>query len=180
MKGKIILLAVVIVFGGIYAIKQARTIGFNENYQPDQPIQFSHKIHAGENQIQCLYCHFAADKGRHAGIPPTELCLNCHKLIRKDSPEIKKITNALRNKENIFWNKVHHFPDFAYFNHAQHVNVAGISCQKCHGVVEGMTRMKQEKPLAMGWCIDCHRDNKIAPPNDHKSMTGGDCAKCHY
>lgn len=165
---------------GAYIVTQARQIGFNQGYQPDQPVAFSHKLHAGDLKMDCKYCHFGADKGRHAGVPPTELCLNCHSKIKTDSLEIKKIQKAVDSGENIQWIKVNHFPDFAYFNHAQHVNVAGISCQQCHGAVEGMKIMKQEKMLNMGWCITCHRDNEIAPPQDHKRASGGDCAKCHY
>lgn len=182
MKNKfLILIILVVVTGVVVAItNEGRMSNFNVGYQPQQPINFSHKIHAGENKIQCLYCHFAAEKGRHAGVPPTELCLNCHSQIKKKSPEIKKIKDAVAGGKKIEWIKVHHFPDFAYFNHSQHVRVAKISCQKCHGPVETMTKMKQEKILSMGWCLDCHRKNKIAPPEDHKSKAGGDCAKCHY
>ncbi|MBT3983658.1 MAG: cytochrome c3 family protein [Bacteriovoracaceae bacterium] len=182
MKRPFTLLIVIIAFGFIVAevVKSARTIGFNEGYEPDQPLPFSHKIHAGENKINCQYCHFGADKGRHAGIPPTQLCLNCHNQIRKDSDEIQKIHTAVKSGKDIEWVKVLHFPDFAYFNHSQHVRLGKIECQTCHGVVEGMTRMRQVGKLSMGWCVGCHRENEIAPPNDHKRKTGGDCAKCHY
>lgn len=187
---------------GAFVVTQARHIGFNQGYAPDQPIPFSHKKHAGDLKIDCQYCHFGADKGRHAGVPPTELCLNCHNQVKKNSPHIKKLKNAVASGENIQWVKVNHFPDFAYFNHSQHVNVAGFKCQECHGDVEKMVIYKQEKKLNMGWCIECHRGNGIAPPKDHKKMTdgykqtqegypsgahlysgsgsGGDCAKCHY
>ncbi len=182
MKNKLIfLICLVIVIGVSVAFTyEARMVNFNVDYEPQQPINFSHKIHAGENQIQCLYCHFGAEQGRHAGIPPTELCLNCHNQIRKDSPEIKKIKDAVAGGAKIEWQKVHHFPDFAYFNHSQHVRVGKISCQECHGPVETMTRLKQENALNMGWCLDCHRQNNIAAPDDHKSRAGGDCARCHY
>ena len=185
-----------------FVVSQARHLGFNQGYAPDQPVAFSHKKHAGDLKMECQYCHFAADKGRHAGVPPTELCLNCHKQVKTNSPEIKKLANAVDSGENIQWVKVNHFPDFAYFNHAQHVNVAGVKCQTCHGEVQEMEILKQEKKLAMGWCIQCHRDNGIAPPKDHAEAVkaykdtqegypsgaslrkdhraGGDCAKCHY
>ncbi len=177
----IIFLVFVLFFAGlVFLIDFGRKVNFNESYGPQQPIHFSHKIHAGENKIQCLYCHFAAEKGRHAGIPPAELCMNCHKIVKKGSPEIAKIKDALTHNKPIEWIKVHHFPDFAYFNHAQHVKVGKVSCQKCHGPVEEMTRLRQEKPLNMGWCLDCHQEKGIAPPNDHKSAKGGDCARCHY
>lgn len=179
---KFTLLIVMLTVGviGLYFIIQARNLNFNTDYRPTQPIAFSHKLHAGTNKIQCQYCHFAADKSRHAGVPPMELCLNCHNEIRKDSPEIAKIKNAVKTGKNIEWIKVHHLPDYVYFNHSQHVRVAKLACQKCHGPVETMEVLKQENTLSMGWCINCHRDEKIAPPKDHKSASGADCTKCHY
>lgn len=187
---------------GSFIVVQARHIGFNQGYAPDQPVAFSHKKHAGELQMDCQYCHYGADKGRHAAIPPTELCLNCHSKVKTGSPEIKKIQKAVDSGENIQWVKVNHYADFAYFNHAQHVNVAGVSCQKCHGPVQEMEIYYQAEKLAMGWCIECHRNNGIAPPDDHDEIVekykdtqegypsgarlykgsgaGGDCAKCHY
>jgi hypothetical protein len=187
---------------GAFVVVQARHIGFNQGYAPDQPVAFSHKKHAGDLQIDCQYCHFGADKGRHAGVPPTELCLNCHDKVKTSSPEVKKLKNAVESGENIQWVKVNHYPDFAYFNHAQHVNVAGFKCQECHGAVEEMEIYEQSKTLGMGWCIECHRDNGIAPPEDHDEIVqkykqtqegypsganlyngrgaGGDCSKCHY
>jgi hypothetical protein len=187
---------------GSFVIVQARHIGFNQDYAPEQPVAFSHKKHAGDLKMDCQYCHFGADKGRHAGVPPTELCLNCHSKVKTSSPEIKKLQKAVDSGENIQWVKVNHFPDFAYFNHSQHVNVAGVSCLECHGDVPNMAVLKQDKKLNMGWCIECHRDNGIAPPQDHDEIvenyksteegypsgaklykgsgSGGDCAKCHY
>lgn len=159
---------------------EGQKINYNQGYEPDQPINFSHKIHAGDNQVSCVYCHFAAEKGRHAGIPPTELCMNCHVKIKFDAPEIKKISDHLKTGKGIDWVKVNHYPDFAYFNHSQHVRVGKVSCQECHGPVESMTRMRQEKSLNMGWCLDCHRQKGIAQPNDHKNAGAADCAKCHY
>lgn len=181
-KKYVMWLSTFLILGGVVIAltKEGRNVNFNKGFEPQQPIPFSHKIHAGENKIQCLYCHFAAEKGRHAGIPPTELCLNCHKQVKKDSPEIKKITDAVASGKSIEWIKVHHFPDFAYFNHSQHVRVGKIACQQCHGPVDTMTRVKQQSELNMGWCMSCHRQNEIAPPNSHKSAAGGDCAKCHY
>lgn len=187
-------LVALVAFGafGAFIVTQAQHIGYNQGYQPDQPIPFSHAKHAGDLKIDCKYCHFGADKGRHAGVPPTELCLNCHAKVKTNSPHIKKIQKAVDSGENIQWTKVNHFPDFAYFNHAQHVNVAGFDCQKCHGPVEEMEVYWQEKKLGMGWCMECHRENGIAPPNDDfhggefkgsvqgKSRAGGDCSKCHY
>lgn len=170
-----------VVFGviGAFAWTQATHIGYNQYYEPDQPIKFSHKLHVGENNIQCMYCHFGADKSRHAGIPPTELCLNCHKFVKTNSPEIMKIQDAMDSGENIEWKRVNFLPDHAYFNHAQHVNVAGLQCQQCHGPVEEMETYYQHGKLNMGFCINCHREKGIAPPEGHKTQAGGDCSKCH-
>lgn len=165
---------------GAYVVVQARHIGYNQGYEPDQPIKFSHALHAGDLKMDCQYCHFAADKGRHAGIPPTELCLNCHSQVKTNSPEIRKIQEAMDSGENIEWKRVNFFPDYAYFNHAQHVNVAQLDCKQCHGPVDEMVTYYQHEKLNMGWCINCHRENEIAPPEDHKRATGGDCQKCHY
>jgi hypothetical protein len=171
---------VLLVIASYFTIVSARKIGFTEGYAPMQPINFSHKTHAGDNQIQCVYCHSAAQSGRHAGVPPTELCMNCHTNIKKDSPEVLKIVDALKSGKGIRWNKVNLFPDFAYFNHSQHVMIGKISCQQCHGEVQTYEVMKQKENLSMGWCISCHREKEIAPPSDHKKRSGGDCAKCHY
>jgi hypothetical protein len=182
MKKALGAVVALILLGGFssYLFVQARHIGYNQGYEPTQPIPFSHKIHAGDNQIECMYCHYGADQSRHASIPPTEFCLNCHKQVKTNSPHIKKIAKAVESGENIKWVKVNHLPDFAYFNHAQHVNVAEIDCQKCHGPVDEMDVYYQHGKLNMGWCIECHRDNGIAPPDDHKRAAGGDCSKCHY
>lgn len=182
MKSKLVIIGVILAICGLVlaVVKQGRRANYNINYKPKQPISFSHKTHAGDNQIACLYCHYAAEKGRHAGIPPTELCMNCHSQIKKDSSEIAKITDSLKSGKPIEWTKVNHYPDFAYFNHSQHVRVGNISCQECHGAIETMPRVKQVKTLEMGWCLECHREKGIAPPNDHKSKAGGDCARCHY
>lgn len=177
---KVLLVFLALIAGMIFFVNQARKSGFREGYAPLQPVKFSHKIHAGDNKIQCMYCHFAADKGRHAGIPPTSLCLNCHTKVKATSPEIAKVKEAVTSGKNIKWTRVHNMPDFAYFNHSQHVNVGKVSCQSCHGKVETMEILRQEKPMNMGWCIQCHRDNKLAPPQDHKRAAGGDCARCHY
>jgi len=175
----IALLIIVLILIGIL-IKEGRQTNFNKNYQPVQPIAFSHKVHAGDNDIQCLYCHYGAEKGRHANIPPTELCLNCHNNIKKDSTEIVKIKDSLKENRPIHWVKVNHFPDYAYFNHSQHVMIGKVSCVECHGNIGSMGRVKQENELNMGMCLNCHREKGISPPNDHKSKAGGDCARCHY
>lgn len=182
MRTKLTILAILSILGAAayFLINEGQRVSYNTGYEPDQPINFSHKIHAGDNQVACVYCHFAAEKGRHAGIPPVELCMNCHVKIKFDAPEIKKIAANLKEGKGIEWVKVHHYPDFAYFNHSQHVRLGKVSCQECHGPVETMTRMRQENTLNMGWCLDCHRQKGIAQPTDHKNAGAADCAKCHY
>lgn len=182
MKPIYLLLAGAALLVGVLAlgIKTLGSVGSNQGFEPEQPIPFSHKIHAGDNGINCLYCHAPAEKGRHAGIPPTALCMNCHANIKKDSPEIEKINAALARMEPVEWVKVHALPDHAYFNHAQHVKVGKLSCQQCHGPVESMTRVRQDKPHTMGWCLECHRASGIAPPNDVKANTGANCSSCHF
>ncbi|MFL5354963.1 cytochrome c3 family protein [Archangium sp.] len=128
----------------------------NQNYMPEQPIAFSHAVHAGHYEIDCQYCHVGAEKSRHAGIPHAGVCMNCHTQVKTDSPEIQKLTQAVKDNRPIEWVRVHRLPDHAYFNHANHVT-AGLECQKCHGPVQEMVRLEQAEPMTMGWCLDCHR-----------------------
>lgn len=187
MKARTVILIVTICIAAaaVAVVSGLRQVGDNQGYEPDQPIAFSHKVHAGDNALSCLYCHFGAEKSRHAGIPPTSVCMNCHGNIRKDSPEIAKIKAALDQGKPIEWVKVHNLPDFVYFNHSQHVAAGKVRCQDCHGPVESMMRMRQDKSLTMGWCIDCHRasDVVVHGTTDVKKvsdMGGTDCARCHY
>lgn len=150
-------------------------IGIQQEYEPDQPIKFSHKLHAGQDKIDCKYCHSGAEKGKTAGIPSANVCMNCHKYIQEGpnfgKDEISKIYAALdydpgtgnygQNPKPLQWVRVHNLPDLAYFNHAQHVTVGKIECQTCHGPVEEMETLKQFSPLTMGWCIDCHRKTEV-------------------
>lgn len=130
-------------------------------YQPVQPIAFSHELHAGQLGMDCRYCHFNVEKGRHAGVPPTETCLNCHNLVKTGSKtgtdEIQKIHDAHEAGVPIEWVRIHKLPDYAYFDHSAHVN-KGVSCVDCHGRVDQMTEVRAEQPLSMSWCLDCHRD----------------------
>jgi len=200
-------------------------IGVDQGYQPVQPIHFSHKIHAGDNGIDCKYCHSSARVSKHSGIPSLNVCMNCHKNISafegdKDSiydrskefytAEIQKVYDAVgwdktagkyTGKEKpVKWVRIHNLPDFVYFNHSQHVSVAGVECQKCHGPVETFEVMKQHAPLTMGWCINCHRETEVkVEGNDYykkihdelakkygvqkltaANMGGLECGKCHY
>lgn len=175
------------------------TIGVQQGYQPDQPIAFSHKLHAGQYQINCNYCHTGVYKAKSAMIPSVNICMNCHNTIKKDSPEIQKLYAAVENNKPIEWVRVHNLPDHAYFNHAQHANVGGIECQTCHGPVQEMEVVYQYAELTMGWCINCHRETavktedndyydklvKLHNANTDEPMTvedigGLECAKCHY
>jgi hypothetical protein len=201
-------------------------VGIDQDYAPLQPIHYSHKIHAGENGIDCKYCHSSARTSKHSGIPSLNVCMNCHKSIAefvgdKDSTyveytkefytaEIQKLYEAVGwDKEKqmytgkskpVKWVRIHNLPDFVYFNHAQHVTVGGIECQKCHGPVEGYEIMKQFAPLTMGWCINCHRETNVKMEGNayyekiHEElakkygkdkltaaeMGGLECGKCHY
>lgn len=165
----------------------------NQGYAPEQPVAFSHKLHAGDNKIACQYCHYGVEKSKHAGIPAVGVCLNCHNVIRRDSPEIAKLKKAFDSGEAIAWVRVHKLPDFVYFSHQRHVAGGKIACQSCHGEVQEMERLQQHSSLNMGWCVNCHRDTQVdvhspyyshlKDKNQHKTeadMGGLDCARCHY
>jgi len=165
-------------------------VGVHQGYAPTQPIAFPHNVHAGDNKIPCLYCHYGARTSRHAGVPPASICMNCHSLLEKQTTEIEKLKEAVQEHRPIEWVKVHNLPDFVYFNHSQHV-LSGVKCQQCHGPVEQMAVVRQFAPLNMGWCLDCHRNQAHVPTNDAtRAMAtlshgptpaaGLDCASCHY
>ncbi|MBI3510381.1 MAG: c-type cytochrome [Bacteroidetes bacterium] len=186
-------------------------------YHPSQPIKFSHKIHADINGIQCVYCHTGVEKSKTAGIPPIMVCMNCHKVIDQNQAgtdeskaEIAKIyfatgwdpkTHAYSNPQHpVVWNKVHVLPDHVFFSHQQHVVVGKLQCDNCHGDVKKMTTIEQQRPLTMGWCINCHRVTPVQMEGNgyyealHEkmkekykdqpitvSMIGGiECSRCHY
>lgn len=136
----------------------------NRGYAPRQPIAYSHAAHAGGSQIDCQYCHFQAERGRYAGIPPAQICMNCHTQVLKDSEEVLKVKRAIDSGEPIQWVRVHRLPDHAYFNHSAHVVTGGIECQECHGPVESMGLVRQDAPLTMGWCLECHRTEQPERP----------------
>jgi len=187
-------LALLVLLGAVLAggagAWQLSRIGIHQGYSPAQPIAFPHKVHAGDNQIPCLYCHSAARTSRHAGIPSASVCMNCHSILEKQTVEIEKLKEAVDLQRPIRWVKVHNLPDFVYFNHSQHVQ-SGVACQSCHGAVEKMDRIEQVSPLTMGWCLRCHREHAKMPVNDferaalslkqkQKPTAGLDCASCHY
>lgn len=126
-------------------------------YQPVQPIPFSHRLHAGEMGIDCRYCHFNVERSSAATIPTTEVCMNCHSVVKKDSPLLKPLRDSMASGKPIQWVKVHRLPDYAYFDHSRHIH-GGVSCVVCHGRVDQMDVVHQVKPLSMGWCLDCHRN----------------------
>ena len=176
--------------GTAFAAREISRVGVHQGYAPDQPIAFPHKVHAGDNKIQCLYCHYGARTSRHAGIPSASICMNCHSMLDKQTVEIEKLKEAVQEKRPITWVKVHNIPDFVYFNHSQHV-LSGVLCQKCHGPVEQMDKVEQVMPLTMGWCLSCHREHANLPTNTFqratlslsekpKPVAGLDCGSCHY
>ncbi|MGE4132793.1 MAG: cytochrome c3 family protein [Bdellovibrionales bacterium] len=156
----------------VYLINNNKIVlGYNQGYQPDQPIPFSHKLHAGQYKIDCKYCHVAVTKSRHASVPSLNICMNCHMVVKTDSPWIQKLTEAYNSGKSVAWQKVHLLPDFVKFSHAPHIK-AGKDCTVCHGPVAEMEKIQQVQSLSMGFCVNCHRqpENK-APLN---------CSTCHY
>ncbi len=135
----------------------------NQGYAPEQPIPFSHKLHAGENKIACAYCHVGVEKSRHATIPAMNVCMNCHSVVKTDSPHIQKLRQHYAEGKPVEWVRIHELPDFVYFPHKRHV-AKGVSCETCHGDIKSMDRVEQMEPLTMGWCLDCHR-GKTTPSN---------------
>lgn len=189
-----------------------RPPGNRQGYEPVQPIAYSHRLHAGELEIPCQYCHTGADKSRHAGLPAVETCLKCHGSVKATkaqraaederakaagekprpviSPELAKLYEAAGwtpdgepdprgTPQPVPWARVHLLPDFVYFNHEAHVN-RGVPCQKCHGPVQAMDRVRQTESLTMGWCVDCHRQTTRQGLNGHPVRTSTDCVTCHY
>jgi hypothetical protein len=126
-------------------------------YSPQQPVPFSHALHAGELGVDCRYCHTTVERAAHAAIPSTEICMNCHKLIAADSEKLLIVRQSYATGEPIPWVRVHDLPDFAYFDHSAHV-ARGVSCVSCHGRVDKMEQVTQVETLRMGWCLDCHRN----------------------
>jgi hypothetical protein len=129
----------------------------NTGYSPTQPVAYSHKLHAGNMGMDCLYCHSTVDKAAYAAIPATEVCMNCHERVKPQSPEIIKIRESYATGQPIPWIKIHRLPDYVYFNHKAHVT-NGVSCVSCHGRIDQMTEVRQVKELTMAWCLECHRN----------------------
>lgn len=196
-------------------IDGAFTIGVQQGYQPTQPIAFSHELHAGQYEIDCQYCHTGVNKSKSANIPSPNICMNCHSQIKNVggeegvSKEIAKIYAAIdydpatqtygTDTKPIEWVRIHNLPDLAYFNHSQHVKVAGLDCETCHGPIREMEVVYQYSSLTMGWCINCHRETDVntkgneyydklvklhseqsKEPMKVEDIGGLECAKCHY
>lgn len=156
-------------------------IGISQGYQPTQPIKFSHKVHAGQNQIDCNYCHSTVEKGKSATVPSLNVCMNCHYVVNEGSKtgtvEISKIYKALdfnpetleygKNPKPIEWKRVYDLPDHVYFNHKQHVKVGKVNCQECHGPVQEMDEIYQYSEMTMGWCVECHRRKSVDVENKY-------------
>lgn len=160
---------VLVVFVGIVAGFYANAAFFTDP-SPAQPIEFSHRVHAGDNEIPCLYCHVQARRSASAGVPSVNKCMGCHTDVATDRPQIAKLANYWATRDVIPWIKVHDLPDFVHFTHKRHV-AAGIECQTCHGPVETMDVVSREAPLKMGLCLNCHKDNAV--------VNGTDCWTCH-
>ena len=184
----------------------AMRLGRQQNYAPDQPVKFSHKVHVGENGLDCKYCHTTVEHGKSAGIPATNLCMNCHIIIREGANsgkfEIAKIVDAVEKGKPLEWIRIHNLPEHVFFSHAVHVGSGKIDCAQCHGDVKEMGIMKQQNDLSMGWCINCHRQTQVNFVENkyyehytklHDDLKAGlidtitaekiganDCARCHY
>jgi len=223
---KLVTTIALLLIGAYYMYYGMMSIGIDQDYEPIQPIHFSHKIHAGDNKIDCQYCHSSAKHSKTSGIPSTNVCMNCHKNISEVAEttataeydkafydgEIQRLYDAVGwdseelsyiegyETKPIKWVRIHNLPDFAYFNHSQHVTAGKIACQECHGPVETYEVMKQFAPLTMGWCINCHKETEVDVVNNpyyekiHEELSkkygiekvtvaqlgGQECGKCHY
>lgn len=213
-----------LLFAAYFAYGYLMQVGVDQGYEPVQPIHYSHRIHAGDNEIDCKYCHSSARVSKTSGIPSLNVCMNCHKNISEVAEttatadhskefydgEIQKLYAAVGwdtekqaytgKTQPVKWVRIHNLPDFVYFNHSQHVTVAGVECQTCHGPVEEMEVMKQFSPLTMGWCVNCHRETNVKVEDNEyykkiheelskkygvdkltaAQMGGLECGKCHY
>lgn len=140
-------------------------------YQPEQPVPYSHALHAGELGLDCRYCHNTVEQAAMAAIPPTETCMNCHQRVKTASTKLEPIRQSFASGQPVEWTKVHDLPDYAYFNHSAHVT-RGVGCVSCHGRVDQMEVVHQEKPLSMAWCIECHRapEEVLRPPSEVTNM----------
>jgi cytochrome c551/c552 len=186
------IILILFVVGGYYLVEAAIGLGRTKSYQPEQPIFYSHKVHAGTNQVSCLYCHGGAWESKHASVPSLNVCMNCHAAINEYSPKSEKLyredgkeVNGTEEIQKLYsytgydpkagkytqpgkpveWIKIHNLPDHVFFSHAQHIRAGKVQCQTCHGPIQEMNEVKQFADLSMGWCINCHRTTKVNFPD---------------
>lgn len=170
----IVVVAIVVLLGAggtgfiwYYGSPQYTDVG----YRPEQPIEYSHKVHAGNLGIDCRYCHTTVEISSSANIPPTQTCMNCHTLVKSDSEKLTMLMESWQTGKPLEWIRVHMLPDYAYFNHSAHISV-GVGCVSCHGNVAEMEVVMQVEPLSMGWCLECHRnpDQHLRPVSEVTNM----------
>lgn len=181
--------AVLVLSLGGFTLYQVYPTASNQGYAPEQPIPYSHKLHAGQLKIDCQYCHVGAERAASAMIPSVETCMNCHRVVKTDSPLIQKIHKAYNEGKPIEWVRVHELPDHARFPHNRHI-AKGVKCETCHGPIQEMERVYQFSPLTMGWCLGCHRNQStpkylkeaIYPnqPDATGQIAPFECSTCHY
>lgn len=171
-------------------------------YRPEQPVPFSHALHAGELEMDCRYCHVMVERSAVATVPPTQVCLNCHRVVKSDSPLLAPLRQSDSSGMPMRWVRVHKVPEYAYFDHSVHLR-AGVGCSSCHGDIRSMEVVTQVEPLSMSWCLDCHRnpdpylrrredltDTRWTPPDDQAEIAAElrqakniapreDCTTCH-
>lgn len=150
-----VLIGLLSVIGGIWYYFSPRNT--NVGYMPEQPIGYSHQLHAGEMGIDCRYCHVGVERSAVASVPPTQVCMNCHKQVKADSPRLQALRTSWATGNPVPWVRVHKVADYVFFNHSQHVT-RGVGCVECHGRIDQMVTVKQVEPLSMGWCLECHRN----------------------
>lgn len=191
---------VVLLVGGVWYYGSPRFT--DVGYAPEQPVPYSHKLHAGQLGLDCRYCHASVETSAVSSVPPTKVCMNCHHVVKRESPLLEPIRASEETKTSMRWIRVHNLPDYAYFNHAAHIH-AGVGCASCHGQIQTMEVVRQAQPLSMGWCLDCHRnpgpalrppeaitDMEWVPPSDHAEFVARvmeekhiappvDCSGCH-
>lgn len=153
------------------------SIGYNKGFKPEQPIPFSHKLHAGQYKMACVYCHTQVEQANHSAVPSLNICMNCHQIVKASSPHIKKLQEKYLAGETVKWVKVHMLPDHVKFNHKRHVHrLSGAedrypACKTCHGEIKQMDVVEQHSSLSMGWCVNCHREQDPKGPLN--------CSTCH-